>query len=39
MKRSMTRGNRAGNALFTAFVVTVAVLSHPFILGRDRLRG
>ena len=45
MKRSMKRGtkrpmtweNRAGNTLFTIFVVTVVVLSRPFILGGVRL--
>ncbi len=45
MKRAMKRGTnrpmtwetRAGNPLFTIFVVTVVVLSHPFILGGVRL--
>ncbi len=37
MNRAMTWGNRAGSALFTAFVEAAVVLSHPFILGRDRL--
>ncbi|PQV54290.1 hypothetical protein [Paraburkholderia sp. BL21I4N1] len=39
MKRPATWANRAGNTLLMAFVVTVVVLSHPLIIGQDRLRG